>query len=99
MKKLILLFSLILVAQSAFAYVDNQYMKTERFLVNTGYSAEMAKAITVSNENPYREPYKEGKKAKDIWKRTVHYLSPSYETDLDFYNHSGNFNSPSVKDF
>ena len=99
MKKLILLFSLILVSQSAFAYVDNQFMKTEQYLVNTGYSAEMAKVVAVNSENPYRETYKEGTKAKDIWKRAVHYFSPSTEADLDFYNHNGNFNKPSIKDF
>ena len=99
MKKLILLFSLILVSQSAFAYVDNQYMKTERFLVNTGYSAEMEKIIKTNSENPYREPYKEGTDGKTIWKRLVHYFSPANETDMDFYNHSGSFNRTSVKDF
>lgn len=99
MKKLILLFSLILVSQSAFAYVDNQFMKTEQYLVNTGYSAEMAKAIAVSHEDPYRDVYKEKKTPIKFLKRVYHYLSPINETDLDYYNHSTNFNKPSWKDF
>ena len=88
-----------MISQSAFAYVDNQYMKTEKYLVNTGYSAEMSKAIAVTSENPYRENYKEGTDAKSLWRRLVHYFSPSTETDLDFYNHSSNYNKPTFKDF
>ena len=99
MKKLILLFSLILVSQSAFAYVDNQFMKTEQYLVNTGYSAEMAKAITVSHEDPYRDVYVENKAPKTILKRLLHYISPVSETDFDYYNHNSSFNKPSWKDF
>lgn len=99
MKKLVLLFSLILISQSAFAYVDNQFMKTEQYMVNTGYSAEMAKAVKIVHEDPYREPHQEGKDFKSVLRRAYHYIAPSNENDLDFYNHSGSFNGTSWKDF
>lgn len=99
MKKIALLFSLILIAGSAHAFVDNQYMKTEQFLVNTGYSAEMANMINVNADNPYREPYQEGKSAKDILRRIHYYLVPNQGNNLDFYNHSGNFNNTTWKDY
>ena len=99
MKKLILLFSLILVSQSAFAYIDNQFMTTEQYLVNTGYSAEAAKMMTITNQDPYREVHKEGKDIKSILRRAYHYIAPVNEADLDFYNHSGSYNGPSWKDF
>lgn len=99
MKKIALLFSLILIAGSAHAFVDNQYMKTEQFLVNTGYSAEMANMASVNSENPYREPYKEGTAKKDKLKRLYHYLVPGQQNNLDFYNHSGSFEGSSWIDY
>ena len=99
MKKIALLFSLILVAQSAHAFIDTQHMKSEQFLVNTGYSAEVAKMIAVTAQDPYREVYQEGKDTKSLLRRAYHYIAPVNEADLDFYNHSGNFNGNSWKDF
>lgn len=99
MRKIALLFSLILIAQSAHAYIDNQYMKEEQFLVNTGYSAEMANMIKVTSEDPYREPYKDSDKFKDKLRRLEHYLFPSRGNNLDFYNHSGSFNGTHYRDF
>ena len=99
MKKIALLFSLILVAQSAHAFIDSQHMKSEQFLVNTGYSAEMSKMIAITSEDTYREPYVEGKKPKDLLKRFHAYIVPGEHSDIDFYNHSGNFNGNSWKDF
>lgn len=98
MKKIALLFSLILIAQSAHAFIDTQYMKTEQYMVNTGYSAEMAKIGRITSENPYREPYVEGKNPKALIKRFHRYLVPGQNKDLDFYNHSGNFDDWSWKD-
>ena len=98
MKKLLLLLSLIFVSQSAFAYVDNQFMTTEQFMLNTGFSSEMTKAIQFNNGDVYREPYQEGKDVKSLLKRAYHYISPLNEADLSFYNHSGNYNSTSWKD-
>ncbi len=98
MKKIALLFSLILIAQSANAFIDNQYMKTEQYLVNTGYSAEAARITAITAENPYREPYVESKKPKAVLKRIHRYIVPGQNSDLDFYNHSGSYNNWSWKD-
>ena len=81
------------------AFVDNTYMTTEQFMVNTGYSAEMAKMMRVTNQDPYREPYVEQNTSKDILKRVYNYIAPGVYTDLDFYNHSINYESPNWKDF
>ena len=35
------------------AFIDNTYMTTEQFMVNTGYSSEMAKMMKVTNQDPY----------------------------------------------
>lgn len=99
MKKIALLFSLILIAQSAHAFIDSQYMKTEPFLVNIGYSAEAARVTAITSENPYREPYEEGKNPANVFRRIYHYVVPGQGQDLDFYNHSGDFNGWSWKDY
>ena len=98
MKKIVLLFSLILIAGSAHAFIDNQYMKTEQFLVNTGFSAEAARMGSIVSEDPYREQYVEGKNPKALLKRFHRYMVPGQNSDLDFYNHSGSYNNWSWKD-
>lgn len=99
MKKIVVLFALLIVGQSAFAAVDTQYMKTEQFLYNVGYSKEAAKMIAVTAEDPYRENYVEAKNFPSIMRRIYHYVVPGQEGDLDFYNHSGDFNGWSWKDY
>ena len=99
MKKIALLFSLILIAQSANAFVDSQYMKTEQFLVNTGFSAETARMTAVSAEDPYREQYVETKTPKSLLKRFYAYIVPGSYSNIDYYNHSGNFDGIGWKDF
>ena len=99
MKKIALLFSLILIAQSAQAFIDNQHMKTEQFLVNTGFSAEMARMIAINSENPYREPHVEKPTPKNILRRFYHYIVPGQGQDLDFYNHSIDSNGWGWKDY
>lgn len=97
MKKLALLFSLILIAESAHAFIDTRYMKDAKFLANTGYSAEMARIVDISADNPYREPYSEAN--ENIARRIYQYLVPGQNGDLDFYNHSGHFNGWSWRDY
>lgn len=100
MKKIVLILSIFLsVSLTANAYVDSQYLKTEQFLVNVGYSKEMKNMVEITSEDPYREPYQEGKDPRDIARRVYHYIVPGQNGDLDFYNHSGSFNGWSWKDY
>lgn len=100
MKKIALILTILLSTSLASnAFVDNMYMTTEQYMVNTGYSAEMAKLMNITNQDPYREPYVESSSRKDVIKRMYSYIVPGVYTDLDFYNHSVNFNGPNWKDF
>lgn len=100
MKKIALVLSLVMTSTlAANAYVDSQYMSSEQFLVNTGYSKEAAKVLTVVNQDPYREPAVEATNPKNVFRRIYHYIVPGQNGDLDFYNHSGSFDGWSWKDY
>lgn len=100
MKKIALVLTVFLTAaMSSNAFIDNTYMTTEQYMVNTGYSAEMAKMMKVTNQDPYREPATESNAPKDIWKRIYNYVAPGVYTDLDFYNHNINYSGPNWKDY
>lgn len=99
MKKTFILLTMLLIAQTVFAAVDSQYMKSEQFLYNIGYSKDAAKQVMIVADDPYREPYEEQKDFKSIARRVYHYVVPGQEADLDFYNHSGDFNGWSWKDY
>ena len=100
MKKIAIVFSVIaLSGMTANAYVDNQYTANDRFLVNVGYSKEIARVANIVNRDPYREPYVEEKNLTNIARRVYHYIVPGQSDDLDFYDHSGSFNGWSWKDF
>ncbi len=100
MRKIALIFAVFFVSSmSSNAFVDNTYMTTEQYMVNTGYSAEMAKMIRVTNQDPYREPYVEPNAPMDVLKRVYNYIVPGAYTDLDFYNHSINYKYPNWKDY
>lgn len=99
MKKTIVLLTMLFISQSGFAAVDSQYMKSEQFLYNIGYSKDAAKQVKVVADDPYREPYAETNDFKNIARRVYHYIVPGQEADLDFYNHSGDFNGWSWKDY
>ena len=98
MKKVFLVLIAAAAGLSADAFVDNQYMTTEQFMVNTGYSAEMSKMMKVTNQDPYREVYVPPKDAKTIYQRAYGYFVPGSYTDHSFYNHSGSFNITSWND-
>ena len=99
MKKVCLvLIGLFMFGLSAHSYIDNQYMTTPEYLQNTGYSAEMARLMAITNQDPYREPEVEKHTWKDLLKRSYSYIAPGTYTDLDFYGHNGSFNNPSWKD-
>lgn len=100
MKKIALILTILLSTSLASnAFVDNMYMTSEQYLVNTGYSAEMANMLNITNLDPYRENYVEPNSFKDIVKRAYNYIAPTTYTNLDYYNHSTNFNGPNWKDF
>ena len=99
MKKIVLVLAIFLsAALTSHAFVDNMYMTTDQYLMNTGYSAEMAKMIQVTNQDPYREPYQEPTTPAAILKRVYNYIAPSTYTNLDFYNHNINYDGPYWKD-
>lgn len=100
MKKIALILTILLSTSLASnAFVDNMYMTSEQYLVNTGYSAEMAKMINVTNQDPYREQYVEDNSFGTKLKRAYSYIAPANYTNMDYYNHSINFNGPNWKDF
>lgn len=100
MKKIALILTILLsTSLTSNAFVDNTYMTSEQYLVNTGYSAEMANLIQITNQDPYRDNYVEPNSRKDVIKRMYNYIVPGVYTNLDFYNHSVNFNGPNWKDF
>ncbi len=100
MKKLALILFLFLCTSAVSqAYIDSQYMTTEQYLVNTGYSAEAAKVGSIATQDPYRENYVEEMTPKNVFKRVYWYLNPGAMLHYDFYNHNIDFNNTSWKDF
>ena len=99
MKKIAIVFSLcMLVSTAANAFVDSQYMKSEQFLYNTGYSKTMADMANFATQDPYREPYKANNNFKDITRSVLHYVIPTYGDDISLFNHTNEFKS-SWKDY
>ena len=93
MKKIAIIFSLLMfISTAANAYVDSQYMKSEQFLYNTGYSKTMADMINFTAQDPYREN-KDSYTIKNVARRVYHYIVPSYGEDLDLFNHTNEFKS------
>lgn len=98
MKKLLLVLGAVSLGLCADAFVDNQYTASPEFLQNTGYSKEVARMVNVTNQDPYREPYREGYNILTLMKRSLNYIAPGTFTDMDYYNHNGSYNNPSWKD-
>ncbi len=84
---------------SAKAYVDNRYMTTPNFMLNTGYSQEMAMMLNVVNQDPYREHESEPNDASTILKRIYGYIAPTMYTDIPFYNSDINTDTTGWKDY
>lgn len=98
MRKIVLVLSLfVATSMGANAYVDNMYMTTEQYMMNTGYSKEMSNMMAVTNQDPYRKPATETKSS--IWHRIYNYVAPGVNTNMDFYNHNINYEKPNWKDF
>ena len=97
MRKIVLILS-VFVATSlgANAYIDNMYMTTEQYMMNTGYSKEMSKMMNITNQDPYRETAYSDK--GKFWDRVYNYIAPGVNTDMDYYNHNINFEKPNWRD-
>ncbi len=100
-KSVLILIAIFATALTSDAFVDNQYMITEPYLVNTGYSAEMAKELGVIAKDPYRQPHSvnDERTPADMAKKIYNYLAPGMYTDYDHYNHSINFGTVDWRDF
>lgn len=100
MKKIVLVLTLVLsTTMAAHAFIDNQYMTTEQYMMNTGYSKEMAKMMAVTNRDPYREPDSLKKDTPmDVVKKVYNYIAPGMYTDYDFYNYNMKFNTIDWRD-
>ena len=100
MKKSALILSLFLCTSiAANAYVDSNYTSSEQYLVNIGYSKEAAKVGTIVNQDPYRENYEDEKTPKWVGQQILRNIFPGAYNDLDFYNHSIEFNNYNWKDY
>ncbi len=99
MKKIALILTLMFATSMAsYAFIDNQYTKTEQYLQNTGYSAEAAKMTRVVSEDPYREVHKDKNTPLELSRKIYNYLVPGMYTDYDYYNHNINFNTTNWRD-
>ncbi len=99
MKKIALFFVLIFAAQAGNAFVDTQYMKSPNYLANTNYSTEMSRMIDTVSGNPYREPYVESRSPIGLLKRAHAYIVPGQNNNLDFYNHTINYEGVNWRDY
>ena len=100
MKKNII-FTLILFAfasVSAKAYIDNRYMTTPNFMLNTGYSKEMSMMLGGVTRDPYSEYPEEQRSAYTFWRRIYGYIAPTMYTDLPFYDSDIKFNTTGWRD-
>ena len=102
MKKAVLFLTMFIATSMASnAFIDNGYMTTEQYLVNTGYSVDMAKEALVVAQDPYRPEFnkKDQRTFKDVTRKIYNYIVPAMYTDYDYYNHSINFNTTDWRDF
>ncbi len=99
MKKLSLILSVFMVTSlAANAYVDSQYLKSDKFLQNVGYSSETSKMLGITTDNPYRDVKKEEMTPANFFKRVYWYVNPAAQNDFDFYRDDAHFNGSSWKD-
>lgn len=77
---------------SAHAYVDSQFMTSEQFLINSGYSKEISKVTNIKKQNSY-SPLPEKTDNRTILKKLYNYLDPCSGADVTFPNHDINFDA------
>jgi hypothetical protein len=101
MKKTVLTLTILMaVSMAANAFVDTEYMTTEQYIVNTGYSKDMAKEMMVVKQDPYRPEFsdKDQRSFKDVTRKIYNYIAPTMYTDYNYYNHSIKFNTTDWRD-
>ena len=106
MKKFILIASLLLITQNTTcAVLSDAEITTPEYLINSGYSTEMADMVTVqkarstSTEYNSIRPVKRCKQNKvtRFFRRCLEYIDPALDDD-SFYNHDIIF-EPNINDF
>ncbi len=102
MKKIVLVLAIMIsTTMTANAFIDNQYMTTEQYMVNTGYSKEMSRLMAVVNQDPYRPMHdnSDERNLRDLSRKVYNYLIPAMYTDYDFYYHNINNNTVDWRDY
>ena len=91
MKKLLLTFGLISLANlAANAHIESQHTITEQYMLNSGYSADVAKWVELTSRDPYAPTddlypkYSAKRFFKYLWKK----IDPTAFPDDNFEWHS-----------
>lgn len=89
MKKFIYVISFLFVGSlAANAYVDSQYMTTEQFLTNSGFSKDTAKNVSFSKQDPYTLNDKTDKRT--IYQKIYNYIDPCSGASRAYPDHDVN---------
>ncbi|MDD3237697.1 MAG: hypothetical protein PHV37_06325 [Candidatus Gastranaerophilales bacterium] len=92
-KTLYILLGLLIATTTANAYVDNQYMLSEQYTVNTGLSKEMARELQIKAKDVY-SPLPEKADTRTWYMKLYNYVDPVSNTNFDYPGHDlKNYNS------
>ena len=96
MKKILICLAIsTLTVLSANAHIDNEHMTTQQYMLNSGYSSDMAKYAEISTRDPYAptddiHPVKSPKSFfKDVWQK----IDPTSFPDHNFTWHKIQMNT------
>ena len=93
MKKFLYIIPVLVVTSIASqAAIDSNHMSTEQFLINTGYSADVANTLEAQKRNPYG-PYKEQRDTRTFWMKLYNYIDPVSNGNRTFPIHDTKINS------
>lgn len=98
MKKFI--FSIILsvlIIPSANAYVDSNHTTSEQFLMNTGFSKEVARLIKYQKKDVYA-PIDENIDKRSLYEKMYNYINPLSGSNREFPAHNINYESSHWQD-
>lgn len=86
MKKFIYTISFLLIGTlTANAYVDSQYMTSEQFLINSGYSKDTVNTVSFDKKNPYSSIEQTDK--RNIFQKIYNYIDPCSGGNRTFPSH------------